>query len=547
MSAATGGRGAPMATKDASASTRDASTTMQASDAGASHGDAGKAGPVLQPGDPGKADVMIDVHTDKDVHPISPLIYGMNGGPNLDKNRFTLVRSGGNRLTAYNWENNASNAGSDYMFQNDDLLSNTDTPAAAVTGMIDDASKAKAAAIVTIPIVDYVSADKNGGGDVRNSGANYLMTRFKQNKPAKGSAFSMAPDTSDAYVYEDEFVAFLKARSPNAQILFSLDNEPDLWSSTHAEVHPNPVTYAELWDRNQRFAAAIKGAWPEAKVLGFVSYGFNGYVNLQSASDANNRNFIEWYLDQAKAAEGSGGKRLIDYLDLHWYPEAQGNGQRITSAGSTDPAVVTAREQAPRSLWDSTYQESSWIRDFLNGPIDLLHWLKTKIDAHYPGTPLSFSEWNYGGGDHISGAIATADVLGVFGRENVGAATEWPLGGDESYTQAAFRAYRNYDGNGAEFGDTSVQANSSDVERLTVYASKDSKDDARVVLVVINKSMAAITCGFQIYHDRALGHADAHQIKDTPDPTGTSAPMIKSNAFLLPSPAQSITIVALSS
>src|SRR5204862_4443808 len=129
-----------------------------------------------------------------------------NGGPNLDKNRFTLLRSGGNRLTAYNWENNASNAGSDYMFQNDNLLSASDTPAAAVTGMIDDAINAHAAAIVTIPIVDYVSADKNGGGDVRNSGANYLMTRFKQNEPAKGSAFSMMPDTGDGYVYEDEFV-----------------------------------------------------------------------------------------------------------------------------------------------------------------------------------------------------------------------------------------------------------------------------------------------------------------------------------------------------
>ena len=73
---------------------------------------------------------------------------------------------------------------------------------------------------MTMPIVDYVAADKNGGGDVRNSGADYLSTRFKKNHEAKGSAFSTTPDASDADVYEDEFVAFLKgAPSERARVL----------------------------------------------------------------------------------------------------------------------------------------------------------------------------------------------------------------------------------------------------------------------------------------------------------------------------------------
>src|SRR5204862_1549709 len=143
---------------------------------------------------------------------------------------------------------------------------------------------------------------------------------------------------------------------------------------------------------------------------------------VQNAPDAAGRDFINWYLDQAKSANTSGGKRLIDYLDLHWYPEAQGGGTRITNNDNTGP-VVQAREQAPRSLWDSTYTETSWITQYVtNGPIDLLHWEKAKIDAHYPGTRMSFSEWDYGGGNDISGAIAVADVLGIYGREGVGLA-----------------------------------------------------------------------------------------------------------------------------
>ena len=57
---------------------------------------------------------------------ISPYIYGINGDLTGDYSNNTLLRSGGNRLTAYNWENNASNAGSDWYFQNDNLMGATD-------------------------------------------------------------------------------------------------------------------------------------------------------------------------------------------------------------------------------------------------------------------------------------------------------------------------------------------------------------------------------------------------------------------------------------
>lgn len=107
------------------------------------------------------------------------------------------------------------------------------------------------------------------------------------------------------------------------------------------------------------------------------------------------RDFIEWYLDRAKAAEASAGKRLVDYLDLHWYPEAQGGGQRVIDENNSD-AVVAAREQAPRSLWDQDYKESSWIvKDALGDKaITLVPRLRAKIADHYPGTKLSFTEWN---------------------------------------------------------------------------------------------------------------------------------------------------------
>jgi hypothetical protein len=266
---------------------------------------------------------------------------------------------------------------------------------------------------------------------------------------------------------------------------------------------------------------------------------------LQNAPDSNKGNFIEWYLDQAKAAEQTDGKRVIDYLDLHWYPEATGNGVRITNNDNSD-AVVAAREQAPRSLWDSSYTEKSWIVDSVtHGPIDLVHWLKQKIDAHYPGTVLAFTEWNFGGSEHISGCIAASDVLGVFGREGVGIATYWGLGGSEAYPLTAYRVYRNYDGNGATFGDTSVAATSSDVPTATVYGSIDAANPKRTVIVAINKATSTKTAGIRLYHSTKYATAKVYVVTSTgPDVKPAAAiTAVATNAFKYTMPAQSVSVI----
>jgi hypothetical protein len=510
------------------------------------------AGAPLTPGDPGPSDVKLTIRSDTAVHAISPLVYGTNGTASMATNKQTIVRSGGNRLTAYNWENNASNAGSDWCFQNDGLMSSSDTAGDGIKPMVEEAKSNGAASLVTIPIVDYVAADKLGGsgppdcsGDIRKSGSGYLGTRCKQNKAAKGSAFSLTPDASDGFVYQDEFVNWLKTSEAGAQVIFSMDNEPDLWADTHAEVHPAKVGYDELCTRNVDFATAVKNAWPGAEVTGFVSYGWYGYETLQDAPDKGSKGeFVAYYLDQMKAAEAKAGKRLIDYLDLHWYSEATGGGVRITGP-DTGSAVVDAREQAPRSLWDATYTETSWITGAIGGPIDLIHRMQKTIADHYPGTKLAFSEWNYGGGTSISGAIAGADVLGALGAYGVDLATMWPLNGDESFTYGAFQAYRNYDGAGAAFGDTSISATSSDVPTATVWASMNAGDVNHVVIVAVNKASGSKTAGITVAHPTSFTKAKVFQITSASATPKAAADLsaVATNAFSYAMPGQSVSVI----
>jgi O-glycosyl hydrolase len=144
-------------------------------------------------------------------------------------------------------------------------------------------------------------------------------------------------------------------------------------------------------------------------------------------------------------------------------------------------------------LWDPNYKESSWIaNDAVHEPIRLLPRLKEKIAKNYPGTKLSITEYNYGGGDQISGALAEADVLGIFGREGVFAAALWPLAKDERFIYSGFAMYRNFDGKDGRFGDLSIAAQTDSAEKSSVYAAIDRAHPDRMAIVALNKTNAPL-------------------------------------------------------
>jgi hypothetical protein len=448
---------------------------------------------------PGAVHFTIDAQ--RDVHPISRLIYGVNQQIGDQWTNATFERFGGNRTSEYNWITNASNAGKDWYFINDNFFQGT-ALAAPIVAMLRNSADHDAGALITVPMIGYVSADENGD-DVHKSGANYLQTRFHREAPVKGAPFTLNPDPNAPVVYQDEFVNWIKVKFPygqtdaNRPIWFTLDNEPDLWAESHPEVHPKKCTYAELIEKTTAYATAIKKVEPNVLVYGPANYGWNGFTTLQNAPDADGRDFQEFYLQQMAQASAAAGKRLIDALDIHYYPEATGGGLRIIVPDST-PAVVAARLQTPRSLWDPDYIETSWITKNTPLPLETIPRLQTKIAENYPGTKLAISEYNYGGPHDISGGIAEADVLGIFGRSGVFSANEWALLPEEAYIAGGFAMYRDFDGKNGSFGDTSISATTDDVPDTSVYASLDSANPNRMVLVAINKTSHPITADIQI-------------------------------------------------
>ena len=139
-------------------------------------------------------------------------------------------------------------------------------------------------------------------------------------------------------------------------------------------------------------------------------------------------------------------------------------------------------------MWDSTYKEDSWIGQWCGSYIPVIPKMQSSIDTYYPGTKLGITEYNFGASNHISGGIAEADALGIFGKNNVYYASVWPMSGTSEYLQAAFNLYRNYDGKKSTYGDTKVKADTTDIENSSVYASLDSKDSSKLHIIMMNKN-----------------------------------------------------------
>jgi len=460
------------------------------------------------------ADVTITVDPTK-TKPISPYIYGMNfyNGVSGAPPHLTFDRDGGNRWTAYNWETNASNAGSDYIYDNDNYLSSSNVPAEAVRSFIAADQNAGLASLITVQLQGLVSADESGPVSVTNPPD---LTRFKtvvdKKSTVSATPFTITPPTTDANVYMDEFVWALDQKftgmgifgaNPTHPTFLSLDNEPELWNSTHLEVQgSSPVTSDNYITKTINLSKALKDQSPNAVIFGPVHYGFQGIYNWQGELSAtpNGANwFPDKYLQALKTASTTYGKPLVDVYDFHWYAEDyDSNGTRIldlTGTTLTD-AQIQLIVQSPRNLWDPTYTDSGnsnpWIYQELGStPINLLGRLQAKINSEFPGMKISITEYESGGFNHIAGTIAQADNLGIFGAQGLFAASFWPPNGTYSYSLAGFRAFRGFDGASATFGDTSLQATSSAVQNVVVYASSDTTTPGRIVFVAINRSNAA--------------------------------------------------------
>ena len=479
---------------------------------------------------PTSATVALTVNAAAGRHPISPFIYGMAMAPEeyVADLHLPLNRWGGNDKSRYDWvQGNAENAARDWGYRN--RVAFVPTPPPAPSSSADAfvrADKAHGAAtLLTVPTIGWVARDTDSthaSVNVPNSGgpglagadgpiagydpaSNRALTSVRS-VARKGTPFVEHPTLAGGAVYQDEWIHHLKTTfgdgAHGGVQFFAMDNEPDLWDSTHTDVHPVRMGYDDVLHNFLEYASAVKDVDPAAMVTGPVSWGWVGYVhsaldrgddNFKASADQARHGgalFLPWFLKQVRAHDAQAGRRTLDVLDVHFYPQAGG----VFAGQQTDKATQALRLRATRSLWDPTYTDESWI----GVPLYLIPHLNEWIAQGYPGTRLGISEWNFGADTHINGGLAVADVLGIFGRENVYLADYWAYPNRDSPGYLAFKLYRSADGRGNGFGDVSCAASSADQSRLSVYAATDSRTGELTLMLINKMPKATITAPLAI-------------------------------------------------
>lgn len=450
------------------------------------------------------------------VHPIDPNIYGIASfgldpqfSPNIygipsndldpqfaQEIRVPNVRWGGDTATQYNWLVDSSNMGFDWFFLGGGIQAHS-LPGASVDQMISTFGAFGARPLVTIPIIPFInrSAASTCSFPVSVYGPQQEVDPYDHPEGQTcGNGISLyGAKLIDNDIYSNhvdnsvslqqgwiEHLISTFATAANGGVpYYQLDNEPSGWFNTHRDVMPNGAAYPEIVALGEEYAAMIKQTDPSASVFGPSDFSGRGWVG--NPKQQNNLYAGQYYLQQMASYEQQHGRRILDYFDEHYYATSTDNASELAST---------------RTLWDPTYLGPGG--SVFNAPIDLLTRLKNWIQQYYPGTKLSISEYGFSSWrDPLVDALTEADVLGIFGREGLDFANMWTIPMPPAPVLCIFRIFRNYDGQGGQYGNVSVESTSSDQGRLSIYGALRLSDHALTVLV-INKTTQPIATALSL-------------------------------------------------
>jgi hypothetical protein len=454
--------------------------------------------------------VNIRVDATANQRAISPEIYGVSfaTAAQLADLNVPLNRSGGNHTSRYNWQLNASNRGADWYFQS--VPEGDSTAGGAVDAFIAASRSAGAQPMITIPTLGWVA--KLGLARTKLASFSILkygpqLDRDWQWFPDAGNGMALTGqpivgnNAQDANVpvdpaFQQSWVRHLVSKwgtaAQGGTRYYLLDNEPSLWHHTHRDVRTTGATMEEVRNRLFAYGAAVKAVDPGAQLVGPEEWGWSGYFFSGYDQQYARRNgyppistfpdraahgqwdYLPWLLDQLRQESSRTGRRTLDVLSVHYYPQG---GEYSTDTSST---MQLRRNRSTRAMWDPNYLDETWIND----RVQLIPRLRQWVNTYYPGTRIGITEYNWGAENHINGATAQADLLGIFGREGLDLAVRWGTPAASSPTYKAFKLYRNYDGQRSTFGNTSVSATVPDPDTVSAYAALRSSDGALTVMVV---------------------------------------------------------------
>lgn len=504
---------------------------------------------------PGKTTVAVTIDTLANRHQISPYIYGINTN---NKNNIAglapaLVRWGGNQTSDYNWKTFTYNAGADWFFEDFEIGNrdgNMNDSVQMVKYVVDSGSHM----LTTMPTLGWVAKESGhwsysvkkfgpqckvnpNNPDGGNGQKPDCKTRVNT-EPLTNAYYPLVDTPSDCKtgncLYRDEWTRALSAafgsgtcKVPYSPItgchFYDLDNEPEIWDGTHADVHPAHPGYTELANLFGTKGRKLKEWDPQAVRFGPVTCCWNFLWSAGPAGDDKAAHagidFLPWWLNSIYWLDQINGSRTLDVLDIHAYV-----GPNVDISKYTNAQKRAAAGMVYRTYWDPMYANPNYEADWMTrtepsrSVTFLIPRLKAMVNAIYPETPLSFSEWESWMAPQpewdFSTALSDADAFGVMGREGLSFSTRWggPDATDDNTKQPhpnfqAMRLYTTYDGAKHGFGTLSVADwSTSDPDLFASYAALDEAGTTMTIMVLNKDPDNAATVAFSLNGFRAASY-----------------------------------------
>jgi hypothetical protein len=485
--------------------------------------------------------VTVTINAMTNRHAISPYIYGgayPQDAATITDSGLTAVRWGGDATSTYNWQLGTNNSAADYYFEDYNAQGFNNGSDSSSTQFITDVINAGSNPLMTMVMLPWVAQTQEtsvtqGEQDnyhwsfsVATYGAQCSVDPYNTDAGDGLETDCSTPVTTDAAttayfpllddsgescptgncVYRNTWAQALATAIGSAPHFYDMDNEIEIWGSTHRDIHPQPSAYDELRDTFIAESTALKGWDPAAIRFGPITccwwFYWNGANNNDKPAHAG-MDFLPWWLNEVYWQDQIAGTRSVDVFDLHAYPDTP-NMSGWTLAEKRALALRIFRD-----YWDPTYVSTgsdidqkwtTFIQPKKTIPFRIPR-MRAIANMIYPGTPMSFTEWNaaIAGESDFSTALGDADAYGIFGRERMYLASRWiaPVSGNPNYL--GLKLYTNYDGKHDRFATTSVAAtNNANPSFASSYAAMNAAGTQMTVMVLNKYPSTTISAQFAV-------------------------------------------------
>jgi hypothetical protein len=257
-------------------------------------------------------------------------------------------------------------------------------------------------------------------------------------------------------------------------IYWSMDNEPEIWNGTHDDVMPALLSASAFMDAYFAVAKKARERFPEIKLTGPVpanEWQWYKWGNESLVIDGKYYCWLEYFIKRVADEQKATGIRLLDVLDIHWYPSESSNADLVQlHRVFYDETYVYPGANGVKTInggWDGS-QTKEYIFKRIND------WLSTYFGENH-GITIGLTENAISSSDPNIVSVVYASMLGTFADNGVEVFTPWSWKTGMWETLHLFSRYSKA---------IRVKTTSGNEATLSGYSTINSNSDSLTVILV---------------------------------------------------------------